>query len=94
MTLGDLIKALREGRALKQKDLLKQIYTILKFSQSKISRLENDHDVPDFIEVCKIFELFNLNPSEIWEKIKDDPLYYKKYYIVEETKKRDLDYRI
>jgi len=81
MTFGELFKALREGKGFSQDKMAEYISRIMPFSQSRVSNTERDVSIPDFFEVCKIGIIFNLRPAEIWEKIKDDPLYDKKYKI-------------
>jgi len=75
MKLGDLIRGLREGGHLKQENIVKILKKTNEFSQGKLSRIENNHLIPDFIITCRIAQMFNIEPNEIWEKIKDDPAY-------------------
>ena len=77
MTLGDILKALREGKGLNQKDFYHNLD--ISVSQTKHSNWENDHAMPDFYEGCVLAEFLHMTPNELWEKIKSDPLYKKKY---------------
>ena len=75
MKLGDLFRSLREGRQLKQENIVKILKKTMEFSQGKLSRIENNHLIPDFITTCRIAQIFNIEPNEIWNEIKIDLIY-------------------
>jgi len=75
MKLGQLFRSLREGRALKQAEISDKLKKTIRFSQSKLSDIETEKIIPNFVETCKIGEILGIKPNEIWDKIKDEAVY-------------------
>jgi len=69
-----MIKRERLKRNLTQGDLGR----LIDRSQSNISAIER-HEMPKFDIACLICEVFNLDPTYVWQQIKDDPVYARQY---------------
>jgi len=73
VTLGQKLKSLREGKALTQTQLSEELNCLI--SQGKLSDIENDKRIPDFIEMCKMCEYFKIEPNTVWNDIKYESIY-------------------
>lgn len=86
MTFGETIQAAREKQGLSQK----AASDLLHISQSTLSRLENNKQLPDESIIKACVELYNISPEELRNSLNDQMDEHDKLLLLRDARYHDL----